>query len=292
VAARLAGQQAGALRWSQLRESGVGAGAIKHRARNGHLHRIHRGVYIVGHTALANGALETAALLACGDGAVISHWSAAHLWGLLEVAPARVDVTLIGRHCRAKHGVHLHTISRIDPSDVRRRRRIPLTAPARTLIDLAAGAGFDVLESLVAEARVLKLVRAGELERALERAGRRRGVGQMKAFLRQEGGPILTRSEGERAMRRLTRAAGLPAPVANTRVAGWEVDFLWPTQRLVVEVDGYQFHGHRAAFERDRRKGLALAAAGYRVIRVSWRQLVHQPLAVAAQLALALARGS
>jgi very-short-patch-repair endonuclease len=105
-------------------------------------------------------------------------------------------------------------------------------------------------------------------------------------------GPALTRSEGERLMRRLARAAGLPEPVANSRVVGWEVDFLWPAQRLVVEVDGYQFHGHRTAFERDRRKGLALAAAGYRVIRISWRQLVHQPILVAAQLAQALAVGS
>jgi very-short-patch-repair endonuclease len=83
--------------------------------------------------------------------------------------------------------------------------------------------------------------------------------------------------------------AGLPTPRTNARVAGYEVDFVWPAQRVIVEIDGYRFHGHRSAFERDRRKGLALAGAGYTVIRISWRQLVHDPLLVAAELARALA---
>ncbi len=280
------------MKWRQLRAAGVGENAIRHRADNGHLHRVHRGVYIVGHMALAPGAREQAALLACGDRALLSHWSAAYLWGLVDDAPAQIHVMLVGGRRRPKAGVRLHGISEIDRRDVRRRRGLPLTSPARTLIDLAADTGFDRLEAMLAEARALKLVRDGELEAALDRAGQRRGAGAMRRFLRQEGGPALTRSKGERLMLRLTLAAGLPVPNANTRVAGWEVDFLWPAQRLVLEVDGYQFHGHRAAFERDRRKGLALAAAGYRVIRISWRQLVHQPLAVAAQLALALAKAS
>ncbi len=291
VAAMFAGRQAGTVKWRQLRESGIGENAIKRRASNGHFHRMHRGVYLVGHAALAPGALEYAALLACGDSALISHWSAAYLWGMIEDAPGEIHVSVVGRRCRPKAGVRIHLLSELDHRDVRRRLQLPLTAPARTVIDIAADAGYDVIESLVAEARVRKLVRDRELEQALERAGRRPGVGRMKAFLRHEGGPALTRSQAERRMRRLARAAGLPVPVANARVAGFEVDFLWPAERLVVEVDGYQFHGHRRAFERDRKKGLALAAAGYRVIRISWLQLVHQPLLVAVQLAQALAIG-
>ncbi len=291
MCSRVATRQNGTVKWAQLRGAGIGAAAIKHRANNGYLHRVHRGVYITGHLALAPMARESAALLACGAGALISHRSAAYLWGLLEQAPSAVDVTLVGRRCRPKEGVRLHTVAELDRRDRREKGRLALTSPARTLIDLAAEAYEAELDRLVSEAGALSLLTNGELEAALERAGRRAGVGAMRGYLRTEQGPGFTRSEGERRMRRLTRAADLPAPVCNIRVAGWEVDFLWPAQRLVVEVDGYKFHGDRAAFERDRRKGLALVAAGYRVVRVTWRQLVDEPLRVAAKLAQALCAG-
>ncbi len=122
---------------------------------------------------------------------------------------------------------------------------------------------------------MLGLVREAELERALERAGQRTGVGRMQAFLRHEVGPSLTRSDGERRLRRLIRVARLPMPIVNTRVAGFEVDFLWPDQRVIVEAQGYRYHRHGGAFERDHRKAMALENAGYHVIRTpgasSWR---------------------
>jgi very-short-patch-repair endonuclease len=290
ICARLGSRQHGAITHAQLLAAGIGAGAIKHAVKTGGLHRVHRGVYIVGHLALAPGAKEAAALLACGKGAVVSHWSAAQLWGLVDAPPRRVDVTLVGRRCRPRRGIRLHGVSELDRRDVRLKHGLQVTAPARTLIDLAAEAGYDQLERAVAEARALRLVGERDLDAALNRAGTRIGAGRMRAFLRHEGGPVLTRSGGERRMRRLLRAAGLPMPLVNARVEGWEVDFLWPGQRVVVEVDGYPFHAHRRAFERDRRKDLALANAGYHVIRITVRQLLDEPLAVVASIARLLER--
>lgn len=135
------------------------------------------------------------------------------------------------------------------------------------------------------------LLSDGELEAELERAGPRPGVPKVRMIAAKDDHG-LTRSEAERRMRRLIREARLPQPLTNTRLAGYEVDFLWPDQRLIVEVDGYRFHGHRSAFERDRRKAMALIASGYTVIRVTWRQLTQEPHAVVAAIASALSAAS
>ena len=121
---------------------------------------------------------------------------------------------------------------------------------------------------------------------ALDRAPGRSGTATLRALLNDE--PTLTRSEAERRLRRLIRDAGLPPPESNVRLLGFEVDFVWRAARLVVEVDGHAFHAHRAAFERDRERDQALVAAGFRVIRVTWRQLEREPLAVMARIAQAL----
>jgi very-short-patch-repair endonuclease len=163
-----------------------------------------------------------------------------------------------------------------------------VTAPARTVIDLAADDDDDELEAALSEARALRLVRDQDIEAALERAGNRKGVARMRRLLSLEGGHGYTGSRAERLMRRLLRDAALPQPRCNRRLLGYGVDFLWPDERLVVEVDGYQFHGHRSAFERDRRKDQVLIAAGYQVVRITCRQLVHEPLRVAAVIAAAL----
>jgi Transcriptional regulator, AbiEi antitoxin/Protein of unknown function (DUF559) len=266
VCSRLASRQAGAVKRAQLLDAGVGPNAIKRRARTGQLHRRHRGVYIVGHTALAPRAEEFAALLACGDRALISHRSAAYLWSLIKPRPAGIDVTLVGRRRRPKDGIRLHFVAELDDRDFDRIDDLPLTGAARTVIDLAADPATetDELEAAISEARALKLIRDGDLERALGRAGPRKGVGRIRALLKAEGDNGYTRSKAERIMRRLMRAGGLRQPLCNRRLHGYNVDFLWPEERLVVEVDGYQFHGHRSAFERDRRKDQVLTAAGYR----------------------------
>jgi very-short-patch-repair endonuclease len=211
---------------------------------------------------------------------------------MLDQRPADVDVTLVGRQRRPKHGVRLHRVTTLDERDRRRRHGLPVTSPALTVIDLAAEASPRELEDAVAEARVKRLIRKGELEAAVERAGRRRGAARMREFLRAEGGPAITRSRAERKFRALLREAQLPAPGLNVKIAGREVDFLWDRAKLALEVDSWQFHGHRRAFERDRRKDMILADAGYHVTRVTWRQFTEEPLAIVAHIARTLDRAT
>jgi very-short-patch-repair endonuclease len=179
-------------------------------------------------------------------------------------------------------------VGHLDKGDQGLCRGIPITAAARTLLDLASEASADELGRAIAEAHALGLTTEADLRAAAERAPKRAGAAALNAELRREGGPQWTESEGERRMLALIRKAGLPPPRTQIRIAGWPADFLWPNQRLIVEVDGYPFHSGRRAFERDRRRDQAHIAAGYTVIRVTWRQLTEEPLTAVATIARAL----
>jgi very-short-patch-repair endonuclease len=292
VIAALAARQKGIVSRVQLLAAGIPPGVITRLIREGFLHPLHRGIYAVGHLALPQYAKEQAALLACGRGAVISSRSALYLWGIVDRPPAEIDVTVAGRHCRKRQGIRLHLTSAIDKRDVRTRHGLPVTFPARALIEFAADAGGDELADALAEARVRELIREGELEAAVATAGKRAGAARMRAFLREEGEPAVTRSRAERRFRKLLQEAHLPQPKVNARVAGREVDFLWPSERVVLEVDGWQVHRHRRAFENDRRKDMLLSDAGYHVIRITWRQFTREPLALIAHIARVLDRRS
>jgi very-short-patch-repair endonuclease len=265
---------------------GLTESAVNRRAAKGALHRVHRGVYLVGHEALAPLARETAALLAAGPRAVISHSSAAHLWNFAPAGEVGVHVTVIGTRRRSRPGLIMHSASNLEPRDIRRLHDLPVTAPARTLFDLAA-TGYRDLDRAFGDAHAQRLVTAREIERLLDRTGPRAGSRALRSLL-SDNASGFTRSEAERLLRALLRSANLPLPRFNARVAGYEVDAFWPEHRLVIEVDGYAYHGHRAQFERDRRKDLALTAAGYRVIRISWRQLTQEPFALIAVISAAL----
>lgn len=281
VLARLASSQGGVVSRPQLLDAGVSRHAIAHRVAVGWLHPVHRGVYMVGHTAPAAYAAEWAALLACGLGGALSHGTAAWVWALLPRPEGPVHVTIAAPHRDGVAGVRLH---RADELDVVHRDGLPVTSVARTLADLAAYAPDRELERAVTEARLRRLV----TDRILLDAGAgRRGARRLRALTEDE--PALTRSEAERQLLALVARAGLPAPRANARVGRFEADLLWPQGRLIVEVDGYAFHGGREAFERDRARDAELLAAGYRVLRVTWRQLTERPEAVVARLAQALA---
>lgn len=290
VIAKLAAGQRGVVTTRQLHGAGFDAAAIRRRCRGGRLHRLHRGVYLVGHTAAPAGALEVAALLACGPGSIVSHRSAAHLWGLAQIQdpPRPVEVTVVGRDAGRHSGIHIHRGRTLGPRDVRRVDGIPATAPARTLLDLAALLPFDQLETGFADARARGLVRRGELEAMLEQTRGRRGGRVFRYLVQLHQESALTRSEAERKLLALVRAAALPMPTVNARVGRFEVDFLWQPQKVVVEVDGYAFHGDRRAFERDRERDATLAARGFVVLRVTWRQLVARREAVLARVAAAL----
>lgn len=288
AAAWVAGRQLALITSRQLGAAGIDKDAIAIRRTRRALHRVHHAVYLWGQPTMLPGAWELAAVLACGDDVVVSHRSAAALWRLVSPPDGEVEVTVVAHHCRSRKGIRVHRADRLDRRDHRFRRGIPITSPARTMIDLAAQASAWELERVIAEAYALTLVTETELEAAADRAPKHAGVAALRAELRREGGPQWTQSEGERRMLKLLRAARLPLPRTQVRIAGWPADFLWPDQRLIVEVDGYPFHSGRRAFERDRRRDQAHIAAGYTVIRVTWRQLNEEPLVVIATIARAL----
>ena len=225
-----------------------------------------------------------AAVLAAGRDAVLSHYSAAYVWGLMD-DPEWAYVTLTRGQCR-KPGIESRTLD-LPRADRTIRWGIPVTTPARTIIDLAHAA--EDLEQMIAEARVTRILTERQLREAVERGRRRPGTRAVTDILDGKYGPALTRSEAERRLLGLIRAAQLPEPRVNAMVGGYEVDFHWPAEGVIVEVDGFAYHSSRVSFETDRARDAALTALGLRIIRVTWRQLNEAPEAVIARLAGALA---
>ncbi len=281
-AAALAGSQQAMVTSRQLAELGMTRRAIARRVAEGRLHRRHRGVYQLGplDTPLSG---IVAAVLALGDGAVASHRAAGTVWEMLSASAGDVDVTVI-RNARPRAGIRVRR-ARLAPGEATSHRGIPVTTPVRTLLDLATVIPCRELERAVEQAAVLRLPGCAPLDAQFPAA--HRGSKLLRAALHHE--PALTRSEAERRVLDLVRAARLPSPRTNTRLHGYEVDMVWPAQRLVVEVDGYRFHSSRAAFERDRLRDAELQSRGYKVIRVTWRQITEEPEALIATLARALA---
>jgi very-short-patch-repair endonuclease len=285
---RLAGRQHAVVRSDQLAAAGLTKDAVAHRVKEGRLRRIHRGVYLVA-SLPAPLTLEMAAVFACGPTAVLSHHAAAALWEIRPDRQGDVDVTVVSRRVRHRSGVRVHRAQRLNPRDVRRRHGIPVTAPARTLLDLAATLPQGKLERALEEAEIRRLVTRRVLTELLDRSNGHAGTGALCAALALHHDPALTRSEAEARLLALIRAAGLPPPQANVRIRGHEVDLFWPDHGLVVEVDGYAYHSTRRAFERDRRRDAELQAAGLQVSRVTWHQIADTPEALVANLAATLA---
>jgi very-short-patch-repair endonuclease len=280
--------QNAAITCEQLLDAGLTWDAIRARVARHTLTPVFHRVYVAGDPTLVPLARESAALLSLGD-AVLSHRSAAAVWGFTPPDPETIDVTVLGNP-RPRPGVRLHRVTRLHPSDIRTHRDLRLTSPARTMIDFAAQASSSELVSAFGEARRKRLLSDAALNAALARAPLNHpGAAVIRRLGRDDPGSTYTRSEAERIIRRLMRDAELPQPLVNPRVNGFTVDFLWPGARLILEVDGHDTHGDRLAFEQDRRRDQIQAAAGYTVIRVTWRQLVNEPMAVLARIAQALA---
>jgi very-short-patch-repair endonuclease len=285
--ASLAATQDGVVCRSQLAALGFGRGAIAHRVRAGRLHPLYPSVFSVGYPRRDSRARNFAALLHAGADAVLSHGTALAVWGL---GPALDDVhiTRVAGHVREQPGLRVFRVAALDIRDVRLCQGLPVTSPARTVLDVAADADDDETERILAEARVQGLVSDAELQGALNRAPNRPGARRLRRILRGVAGQAVTRSKAERMLLRLIVEAELPPPEINARVRGLEVDFLWRGQNLVVEFDGAAFHSHERARKRDRRRDRRLIAAGFRIIRVSWRQLTREPMALVARIAQAL----
>jgi very-short-patch-repair endonuclease len=287
VASWVAAQQLELITSDQLRLSGVSRDVIRARVRQGTLHKVHIGVYHLGTNVMLPGANELAAVLACGDGARVRRRSAVALFGLSDPWEGEVEVLVVGRNCR-RAGIDVARVASLDPIDSGTQDGIPIVAPGLALLDFAAVAIGDELERAITEAYALKLVTETQLRDVIDRHPLRTGAAALRAELDRAGGPMWTASKAEEVMKALLRGADLPMPQTCVRVAGYPADFLWPQFRLIVETDGYQYHGHRYAFERDRRRDQAHIGAGYRVIRFTWRQLEDEPLRVIAVIAMAI----
>ena len=262
--AAIASRQHGVATFTQLKQAGVSRSGIYRRLAAGRLHRVHRGVYAVGHRGLSQQGKCMAAVLACGAGAVLSHRSAAELWELLPAStgPIHVSVPASSGGRSSRHRLRIHRSS-LPAGDTTIRGRIPVTTPARTIADLKRS---------VPAVTVRKAIREAEF-RGLD-------LGDTDTDH--------TRSELERAFLLLCRRHGLPAPEVNVRVGRFTVDFLWRAQRLAVETDGYRAHRGRQAFEDDRERELALGVRGIRLRRFSDRQVDSQPARVARAVRAAL----
>jgi very-short-patch-repair endonuclease/predicted transcriptional regulator of viral defense system len=280
--AELAGGQHGIVTLPELLALGMTRSGIKRRVRSGRLHPLYRGVYAVGHAAVSPDGRRLAAVRACGPDALLSHRSAIALHGLRPTAQARVDVltTTFGR--RAPAGIRLHATRSLHPDDITTLRGMPVTSVARALVDFAAIAGPDDVERAVHQAEVLRILDVRAVEAALDRANGRKGTHYLKAITTPSPGP--TRSVLEERFLALCRRHGIPDPTLNARISTdlghLEVDALWPTQRLVVELDGAATHLTRRAFERDHRRDTALAAHRYTVLRFTWSQVNDEAEAV------------
>jgi very-short-patch-repair endonuclease len=278
----LAGRQHGVITRTQLDELGIGKTGICNRARDGRLRRLHRGVYAVAPSLLPLEGHWLAAVLACGNGAVLSHRAAAALWGLRPSKSRLIDVTVPTRSGRQRRrGIVVHR-SALPSAEVTRRRGIPVTTLARTLLDLAEVVTRRALERATDEAERLDLLDLDALDAVIGRNPGRVGAARLRK-LRESHlvGSTITKSELEELFLELCRSHSLPSPAVNQRVGPYVVDFLWEEQRLIVETDGRATHGTRAAFERDRARDAHLTAAGYRVVRFTYRQVAHEPDTVA-----------
>lgn len=289
VIERIAATQYGLATRKQLLAAGVSRRAIDRRIAAGRLRVLHRGVFQVGPIAGAR-APELAAVLACGAGAVLSHASAAALWELASSLCPGVEVSTGAALRRRPAGMVVHR-QRLDAAEVTVHEGVPVTTVARTILDLAVTHDGAELERAIARGVRTGLLETAELIRLATSRPRHRGSARVLALLRAEPDPALTRSEAEARLLDLVRRARLPRPRVNAPLHGFEVDFLWSAERLVVEVDGYAYHASAHAFERDRRRDARLTAAGLRVIRVTWNDVVRHPEATLVIIAGALVRG-
>jgi very-short-patch-repair endonuclease len=264
--------------------------AIQTRVARAQLHRKYPSVYAVGHPNLSLRGGWRAAVLACGPGALLSHRDAAALHDLQRVGSGDIHVTSPSRHHLP--GIRGHTARALDPDDVTSVDGISVTSVSRTLLDLAETLNERQLRSALEQAQRQQKLDFRALEAVTARNRGRHGIKPLTQAMRElTDEPPWTQSDLENAFRDLARAAGLPPPQMNVYVEGELVDAVWREHRLVVEIDGWQFHQSRRSFEDDRRRDAKLVVGGWRVVRFTYKRLRHEPAAVAAELRTLLRAG-
>jgi very-short-patch-repair endonuclease len=276
---RVAGRQYGVITRAQLHSLGASKHQIQRRIAAGRLHRVHTGVFAVGHRAPRREARWLAAVLACGEGGVLSHRSAAVLWGLAD-REGLPDVTT--RTCRRSPGVANHRAELVD-AERTVRNGIPVTSPARTLVDLAHAVEAEQLTRAVRQAQFDQLFDVPSVRRALDRR-------PSSALRRLVDDIAPTQSILEDRLLAICSRHRIPRPLTQQPLAGRRVDFLWPAERLVVETDGWQGHATQDAFQADRTTSNELQLAGYVVLRFTRADLERRPRRVATAIRDALRR--
>jgi Protein of unknown function (DUF559) len=275
------------LSFDELRSCGLTSKAVAVRVRRGYLHRLYHQVYAVGHPKPSWQGRLLAAVKACGPDAVLSHVSAAMLWGFIEPdEECDPEVTVIAGGTRVHRGIRVHRTAELSDRDRRRTQGIPLTTPARALLEIAVRVDGRPLRAAVRRAQGKRLVNVREICEVIARLGPRKGSRRLAAIVAE--GPAPTRSVLEDVVLDLLLSGGLAHPAVNQPivVAGRRLipDFRWPAQRLIVEADGASWHGGEVAREDDAERQVLLEADGERVLRVTWEQAVAQPAQALARL--------
>jgi very-short-patch-repair endonuclease len=290
--AALAERQHGVVSRSQLMQMGWSAGAIEKRVRAGRMHRLHAGVYLVGHRLISREGKWMAAVLASGSGTVLSYSSAAALWGIRPTSRTTIDVT-VPHDTRSSKLIHRH-VSALPADEITVKGGIPVTTVPRTIFDLAATEPLDVVKALLREAEFRELHDRLSLWDLVERYPGRRGIRKVKAALEAlKDEPLDERkSRFEERFSPFLGRHSLPRARYNQwiLVGGkrFQVDCLWLDQRQVVELDGWEGHKTRTAFREDRARDRKLRVAGYGVTRLTWNQLDDEPEVVASDLRVLL----
>jgi hypothetical protein len=272
----MARRQHGVVTRRDLLRIGFSSAAIEHRLATGRLRPVARGVYTVGWPLTDRKQGWMAAVLICGGGALLSHGSAAALWGIGPVGAGPVDVS-IRRHCGvSRPGIKPRVRSRLADRDATEHRGIPVTTPVRTLIDQASELAPNRLERMVNEADKHDLIDPETLREALGDYAGERGVKPLRALLDRLTFR-LSDTELEILFRPIAVRAGLPTPLTKEMVGGFEVDFYWPGLGLVVETDGWRYHRTPSAQTQDARRDQSHTAAGLTPLRFSHYQVAHEP---------------
>lgn len=272
----MARRQHGVVTRRDLLKLGFSSTAIEHRLATGRLRPVARGVYTVGWPLTDRRQGWMAAVLICGEGAVLSHASAAALWGIGPEGEGPVDVS-IRRHCGvSRPGISARARPRLSERDATERHGIPVTTPVRTLIDQATELTPSRLERMVNEADKHDVIDPEALREALDDYTGERGVRPLRTLLDRLTFR-LSDTELEVLFRPIAAKAGLPVPLTKQWVNNFEVDFFWPDLGLVVETDGWRYHRTASAQTRDAFRDQTHTASGLVPLRFSHYQVKYEP---------------
>jgi very-short-patch-repair endonuclease len=274
--AELADRQHGVVSVGQLMQLGYSKDQVRWAVRTGWLHSIDRSVYAVGHTRLSLHGKCFAAVFACGPGAVLSHYSAAWLHDLARWSPQPFHVTgPVAR--RPRMPVRIHRARRLEAADREVVEGVPTTSVARLLLDMAAAANYEQLERLVERSEEKGLFDLRRVEDLLGRTVGHHGHRRLRRAIALYKPSSFTRSSLEKRFLGLAMGRRLPQPRTNFVEHGFELDVYWPEYRFAVELEVFETHGTRAAFERDRKRQEDLLLLGITMTRVTGPRLKREP---------------